>query len=77
MEQHTEQPVDPVIQVSKGNPTDEEVAAAVTVLSLALAPRPNPRAAADRPLAGGWRSYWRVMRHDHRPGRGAWSATTQ
>ncbi|SKF62565.1 Uncharacterised protein [Mycobacteroides abscessus subsp. abscessus] len=38
MEQHTEQAADPVIQVSKGHPTDEEVAAAVTVLSLALAP---------------------------------------
>ena len=74
MDDNTDQAAGPVFQVSKGHPTDEELAAAVTVLSLALAPRPNPRAAADRPLAGGWNSRWRVVRREHRPGRGAWTA---
>lgn len=64
----------PSYTLAKGNPTDEELAAAITVLSIALAPRPNPRAANDRPLAGGWKSYWRTLRRDHRPGPGAWMA---
>ena len=74
MEENTEITPAPAMGVVKGNPTEEELAAAVTVLSLALAPRPNPRPADDRPLAGGWKSYWRVVRREHRPGRGAWTA---
>lgn len=74
MDDTTPPAVGPELELAKGNPSDEELAAVVTVLSLALAPRPNPRPAVDRPVAGGWKSYWRVMRHDHRPGRGAWTA---
>lgn len=64
----------PAIQVTGGNPTDEELAAAVAVLSIAMAPRPNPRAASDRPKVGGWNSYHRVLRREHVPGTGSWGA---
>ena len=62
------------IQITAGHPTDEELAAAISVLSLALAPRPRPRAASDRAVVGGWNSYVRVMRREHYAGRGAWTA---
>ena len=65
---------DPPIVFGKGNPTDEEIGAAMAVLAIATAPRPKPRAAKDRPVAGGWASYWRTIRRDHRPGHGAWTA---
>ncbi|MGA4669458.1 acyl-CoA carboxylase subunit epsilon [Propionibacteriaceae bacterium Y1923] len=74
MSEITEPAAPPVFEVSRGNPTDEELAAAITVLSLALAPRPNPRPASDRAVAGGWNSYYRVLRREHRSGRGAWGA---
>lgn len=64
----------PVFQVSGGNPSDDELAAAIAVLSVALAPRPRPRAASDRPKVGGWNSYHRVIRPPHQPGAGAWGA---
>lgn len=64
----------PAFTVTKGNPTDEEIGAAMTVLAIALAPRPNPRAASDRPVVGGWNSYHRVTRREHITGPGAWTA---
>ncbi len=62
------------IQVSKGNPTDEELGAVLAVLQSALAPREAgpDEDLGDRPRAGGWKSYWRVMRRPLVPGRDAW-----
>ncbi|MGA4508338.1 acyl-CoA carboxylase subunit epsilon [Propionibacteriaceae bacterium G1746] len=72
--EQTTPPAQKPIGVAKGNPTDDELAAAIAVLSVVTAPLPNPQAAKDRPVAGGWSSYWRTLRRDHRPGFGAWTA---
>lgn len=74
MSEETTAPEPTPFVLAKGNPTDEEIGAAMAVLAMALAPRPNPRAADDRPVVGGWKSYHRTIRREHRPGRGAWSA---
>ncbi|MDO5082395.1 MAG: acyl-CoA carboxylase epsilon subunit [Arachnia propionica] len=54
-----------------GGATDEELAALVAVLSAALAPD-TLKPAADRPLAGGWKSYYRTVRTPLVNGRDAW-----
>lgn len=56
----------------RGTPlTDEELAA----LAVVLAKRRQSgtlHAGDDRPLAGGWNSYYRIMRPPLVPGREAW-----
>ena len=57
-----------VISVVKGSPTDEEVAALVTVLTLASRrsePEPDTR-------PSGWSAYWRTVRAPITPGPNAW-----
>ena len=49
----------------------EEVAAVVAVLS-AAARSERLRSADDRPLAGGWKSYYRTLRPPLASGRDAW-----
>ncbi len=61
-------------KVAKGNPTDEELAALVTVLSAQLAAK-EPRENLDRPIAGGWNSYWRNIRMPFVYGPEAWSGS--
>lgn len=57
-------------QVVRGNPTDEELAAAISVLSVVTAPvPPKPD---NVPYMGGWKSYWRTVRRPILPGRDAW-----
>ncbi|NLE97360.1 MAG: acyl-CoA carboxylase subunit epsilon [Propionibacterium sp.] len=51
--------------------TDEEFGALVTVL-LAKRRAERLRSADDRPLAGGWNSYYRIVRQPLVPGREAW-----
>ena len=54
--------------VVRGNPTDEELAALVTVLTLAgrrSEPEPAPR-------PSGWSAYWRTVRAPISPGPNAW-----
>lgn len=63
------------IQVTKGNPSDEELGALMAVILAAGRPVPPQRDTDDRPVAGGWKSYWRTMRRDLRPGREAWRST--
>lgn len=61
------------IRVSKGNPTDEELGAVLAVLQAAMTPRAgDDEDLGDRPRAGGWKSYWRVVRRPLVPGRDAW-----
>lgn len=65
-------PQAPVVQITGGNPTDEE-AAVVTALLAAVAAGSAPvEESDDRPLAGGWKTYLRQMRRPIPPGREAW-----
>ncbi|MBD4635612.1 acyl-CoA carboxylase subunit epsilon, partial [Xanthomonas citri pv. citri] len=50
------------ITVTKGNLTDEELGALVTVLAELTRPSPNAYVPDDRPIAFGWKSYWRTIR---------------
>lgn len=59
-------------RVVRGNPTDEELAAAVVVLAAQLAEPAPARANQDRPIAGGWNSYWRKVRQPFVSGPEAW-----
>lgn len=54
-----------------GNPTDDELAALVVAMA-SRASAPPLRAAADKPLAGGWNSYRRTVRTPLVPGPDAW-----
>ena len=71
----TREPGEPVFRVTRGNPTDEELAALVTVLT-ALSGRPAAPAEAPVP-AGGWSAYWRAVRAPLRPGPDAWRASAR
>ncbi|WP_420174684.1 acyl-CoA carboxylase epsilon subunit [Luteococcus sp. OSA5] len=59
-------------EVTGGNPSDDEMAAVLTVLAAALTPTGPAKETDDRPLAGGWKSYQRVIRRMPPPGRAAW-----
>jgi hypothetical protein len=64
---------EPIIQVIRGNPTEEELAAVLMVLknvaSKAAAPVPQQRS------DNGWAAYWRSVRTPLRPGPGVWRAS--
>ncbi|MDO5068026.1 MAG: acyl-CoA carboxylase subunit epsilon [Propionibacteriaceae bacterium] len=57
--------------VVRGAATDDEVAALVAVLGAVLRPE-TLKPAEDRPLAGGWKSYYRTVRTPLAYGRDAW-----
>lgn len=59
------------ISLSKAHLDDEEVAALVAVLGAASRAE-KLRQPDDRPLAGGWKSYYRTMRPVTVTGRDAW-----
>lgn len=65
----------PHAEITKGNPTDEEMAAIVAVLAVAFQPPAPPRKNLDRGVAGGWKSYWRVVRQPLIPGRETWQGS--
>jgi Acyl-CoA carboxylase epsilon subunit len=59
------------LRVVKGDPTPEELAALVAVVSAKVA-----EAGVDDPgQPSTWASYWRRVRTPLRPGRGAWRAS--
>ena len=58
--------------ISAGGATDEELAALITVLQAHAMVHDRLKAADDRPLAGGWKSYYRVVRQQLAFGRDAW-----
>ena len=60
------------ITVTKGNLTDEELGALVTVLAELTRPSPNAYVPDDRPIAFGWKSYWRTIREPFMPSQAAW-----
>lgn len=67
----------PAFQIAKGNPTPEEVAAVATVLSAVAASQSDrrPHAPTVGTVAGGWKSYWRVVRQPLLTGQEAWRTT--
>ena len=69
----TARPGEPAFRITRGHPDDVEVAAVMAVLqAVAAARRPADEGLGDRPRAGGWKSYWRVVRRPVVPGRDAW-----
>ncbi|MBB1586253.1 MAG: acyl-CoA carboxylase subunit epsilon [Propionibacterium sp.] len=52
--------------------TEEEIAALVVVLRARDMADDKLKAADDRPLAGGWKSYYRTVRQQLVYGRDAW-----
>lgn len=65
----------PQFELSRGAPDDEEMAALLVVLAAELAD-PGPASPnTDRPIAGGWNSYWRKVRQPFVHGPEAWSGS--
>ena len=60
------------VQVGGGNPSDDEMAAVLAVLQAATSASGPVENIDDRPLAGGWNTYHRVLRRTTNPGREAW-----
>ncbi|MBK7821641.1 MAG: acyl-CoA carboxylase subunit epsilon [Tessaracoccus sp.] len=59
------------LSFDKARLSEEEIAAIATVLA-AASRQEQLRQADDRPLAGGWKSYYRTLRPTLVPGREAW-----
>ncbi|WP_432946450.1 acyl-CoA carboxylase epsilon subunit [Kribbella sp. CA-253562] len=62
----------PILRVVKGDPSPEELAALVAVVS-ARAAAPAP--AADTQRASDWATYWRHAKRPLHPGPGRWRAS--
>jgi Acyl-CoA carboxylase epsilon subunit len=68
--------VEPVLRVVKGDPTDEELAALVAVVSARAATQAaSTAAAAPEQRASDWASYWRNVRQPLQHGPGRWRAS--
>jgi hypothetical protein len=63
---------DPVLRVVKGDPTPEELAALIAVVTARAA---APADAPDNNRASNWATYWRNARSPFRPGPGRWRAS--
>jgi hypothetical protein len=63
----------PLIRFVAGNPTDEEIAAVVTLLTAQSAARP---ADPGQPHSG-WAAYWRSVGAPIQPGPGKWQAAVR
>jgi hypothetical protein len=65
---------EPVLRVVKGDPTPEELAALIAVVSAraAATPASQPDQSSH---AGNWSSYWRNVRRPLHPGPGRWRAS--
>ena len=55
--------------VVKGSPTEDELAAVVTVLTTQFT---SPHSGEARPAQSGWSAYWRSLRSPIQPGPRAW-----
>lgn len=62
-------------EVLRGRPDEQELAATIVVLAAELAEPAPARANTDRPIAGGWNSYWRKVRQPFVHGPEAWSGS--
>ena len=65
---------EPVLRVVKGDPTPEELAALVAVVSARAAAAPAP-ASEPSSRASDWSTYWRNVRRPLHPGPGRWRAS--
>lgn len=72
-----EEPPSPMFSVTKGNPTLEELAAVVAVLSAARRPPAAGSAGATHSSPSGWSAYWRGVGAPLTPGPRAWRASGQ
>jgi hypothetical protein len=61
-----------LLQVVKGDPTPEELAALITVVAARSA---AAAAAPEQERASNWATYWRNARQPFRPGPGQWRAS--
>jgi hypothetical protein len=73
-EEAAEQP--PLLRIVKGDPTPEEVAALVSVVS-ALAAGAAEAASREKRPASEWSAHYRKLRGTHRHGPGAWRASAR
>ena len=64
---------EPVLRIAKGDPTPEELAALLAVVSARSAAAPAPSTSADR--ASNWATYWRNHTRPLHPGPNAWRAS--
>jgi hypothetical protein len=64
---------EPVLRVVKGEPTPEELAALVTVITARAAATSVPTAEPTR--ASDWATYWRNARRPLHPGPNRWRAS--
>jgi hypothetical protein len=60
---------DPLFSIVKGSPTEDELAAVMTVLSTQFA---RPRQEETARARSGWSAYWRTVRSPIQPGPSAW-----
>ena len=65
---------DPSFSVVGGNPSDDELAAVLAVLSATMADARQARDVGGMPPMS-WGSYWRVVREPVKLGRDAWRST--
>jgi len=63
---------EPVLRIVKGDPTPEELAALIAVVT-ARSTAPTPPA--DTTRASNWSTYWRNARTPLRPGPNQWRAS--
>lgn len=63
----------PVIRFTAGNPTEEEIAAVVAVLSAQTTTPP----AEPEQRRSGWAAYWRTVKAPIQPGPGQWQAAVR
>lgn len=63
----------PLIKFVAGNPTDEEIAGVVAVLTAQAAARP----AQPEQSRSGWAAYWRSVGAPIQPGPGSWRAAVR
>jgi Acyl-CoA carboxylase epsilon subunit len=66
----------PLLRIVKGDPTPEEVAALVTVVS-AMAAGAAEAAAKDKGPKSEWSAHHRKLRATHRHGAGAWRSSAR
>lgn len=64
----------PTIRFVSGNPTDEEIAAVVAVITAQSASAQSQEA--DPPRSG-WAAYWRTVKAPIQPGPGNWQAAVR
>jgi Acyl-CoA carboxylase epsilon subunit len=60
---------DPLFSIVKGSPTEDELAAVMTVLTTRFA---RPHQEETKSMRTGWSAYWRSVRSPIQPGPSAW-----